>query len=238
MAIRKLFIFILSASFFVFVIPVKAQKNYKNINSIPKNVKHNNKTIKLKYGFQIIVNKEGEPLDSKYYSHLVIKRHGKTIFRDKLKDTLNEYEFKDKLYPIIDSLNGNTFEILVEVNDRPSKSYLRYFKIVNDKILKIKELPTFFGKAANLDNDSNLEYAGIRDLVEFISEEKVYYNPILYYEITSNGIVLDSVLTIRKNKYIYGRFMGFRSSENKVVSNKKTNLKIDKEIARIMKACK
>ena len=40
-----------------------------------------------------------------------------------------------------------------------------------------------------------------------------YYNPILYYQVTENGIFLDSTITIMKNTIKWGGFYGFEISD-------------------------
>jgi hypothetical protein len=190
------------------------------------------KVLKLKHNFEIIVGQSEDFGDLVTYTHFVLTHNGRQIYSDTTSST--EYEFGSKLYPIIRIIDKATFEILVEINDRPSRNYLKYFKVSNNKIVENKKIPTFISKAKNLDNDKRLEYAGFWDWSESWGEdgELTAYNPILYYELTSEGIILDRQLTIKKNKEIYGHFHGFQYSEKVVIRTSECK-KWDTEIDRI-----
>lgn len=145
--------------------------------------------IKLKHDFEILVGKGEDFGDFITFLSFELSHKDKTIFID---TSQTEYEFGAKLYPIINSIDSETFELLVEINDRPNKNYLKYFKIRNDSLIEIKNLPTFISKASNLDNDKYMEYAGFWDYSQMwgTNDDTVAYNPIIYYEINENGIFL------------------------------------------------
>jgi len=197
-------------------------------SSIDKQVQ---KTIKLDNDFEIKVGEKEDFEKFETYTLFILTHKNKQLYLD---TSLTEYEFGDKFYPIVRQLDKETFEILVEVNDRPSKNYLKYFKVHIDKIVNTEKLPTFISSASNLDADYNLELAGFWDWGETWVDNGslTAYNPIIYYELRPSGITLDSTLTINKNKEIYGDFHGFKYNE-KVEIKTSENKKRDNEIDRI-----
>ena len=188
--------------------------------------------IKLDNDFEIKVGQKEDFGKFKTYTLFILTHKGKQLYFDA---SLTEYEFGDKLYPIFRQLDKETFEILVEVNDRPSKNYLKYFKVYQDKIVRTEKLPTFISKASNLDADNNLELAGFWDYTEtWVANGSITaYNPIIYYELKPAGIIIDTTLTIEKNKEFYGAFHGLKYDE-KIKIKSIDNKKIDNEINRIV----
>lgn len=170
------------------------------------------KNIKLDYDFEIRVGQKEDYEKFETYTLFILMHKNKQLFTD---TSLTEYEFGDKLYPLIRQLDNETFEILVEVNDRPNKNYLKYFKVYQDKIVSTDKLPTFISGPSNLDIDDNLEFAGFWEWGETWGDNRslTAYNPIIYYELKPDGITLDTTLTIIKNKEIYGDFHGFEYDE-------------------------
>jgi len=189
------------------------------------------KTIKLDFDFEIKVGQKEDFEKFETYTLFILTHKNKQLYLD---TSLTEYEFGDKLYPIVRQLDNETFEILVEVNDRPSKNYLKYFKVLKDKIVRTENLPTFISKASNLDSDDNLEFVGFQDWGETWGDNGslTAYNPLIYYELKPIGLTLDSTLTISKNKEIYGDFYGFRYNEKIEIKTSETK-KRDNEIDRI-----
>jgi hypothetical protein len=201
--------------------------NLQTKSSIDKQVQ---KTIKLDSDFEIKVGQKENFEKFETYTLFILTHKNKEFYLD---TSLTEYEFGDKLYPIFRQLDKKTFEILVEVNDRPSKNYLKYFKVYQDKIVSTEKLPTFISRASNLDTDDNLELAGFWDWGETWDENGLLtaYNPLIYYELRPSGITLDSTLTVSKNKEIYGDFQGFKYNEKieiKTSENKKRDAEIDR----------
>ncbi len=188
-------------------------------------------TIKLDNDFEIKVGQKEDLETFETHMLFILEHKNKQLYID---TSSAEYEFGDKLYPMVRKLDNETFEILVEVNDRPSKNYLKYFKVHKDKIVRIEKLPTFISKPSNLDTDDNLELAGFWEWGEMFGENYslTAYNPIIYYELRPSGITLDSALTISINKEIYGCFHGFDYNEN-VEIKMSENKKWDEEINRI-----
>jgi hypothetical protein len=197
-------------------------------SSIDKQIQ---KTIKLDNDFEIKVGQKEDFEKFETYTLFILTHKNKQLYID---TSMTEYEFGDKLYPIFRQLDKETFEILVEVNDRPSKNYLKYFKVHQDKIVSTKKLPTFISTASNLDTDDNLEFAGFWAWGEIWGDNGslTAYNPIIYYELKPTGLTLDSSLTISKNKEIYDDFYGFKYNEKVEIKTSETK-KWEYEIDRI-----
>lgn len=197
-------------------------------SSIDKQVQN---TIKLENDFEIKVGQKEDFEKFETYTLFILTHKNKQLYID---TSLTEYEFGDKLYPIVRQLDNEIFEILVEVNDRPSKNYLKYFKVYQDKIVSTEKLPTFISKPSNLDTDDNLEFAGFWDWGETWGDNGslTAYNPIIYYELKPSGITMDSTLTISKNKEIYGDFHGFKYNEKVEIKTSETQKRAN-EIDRI-----
>ena len=190
------------------------------------------KTLQLNFGFRVALGQEEDFKNFKTYSFFELSKSGKIVYTD----TLLEYEFGDKMYPIILQTGKNKFELLFEVNDRPNKNYLERLTIKDESILKIDSLPTFITNSGDLDNDGTKEYAGFWEYNEVWgeSETKTDYNPILYYKITTTGLQLDSLLTKGKNTMIYGQFHGFKFNDDIEMPIRVSDM-FKKELKRIMK---
>jgi hypothetical protein len=170
------------------------------------------KTIKLDFNFIVSLGKEEDYEKFKTYKLFHLTRNNTTIFIDSL---LTEYEFENKLFPIIIKTEDNSFELLFEINDRPNKNYLKRLIVKDNKLVRQDKLPTFEAKPIDINNDGITEYAGYWDYSQVWGDDNnlTAYNPILYYSITTKGLLLDSLLTIERNKMIYGEFYGFEFSE-------------------------
>jgi hypothetical protein len=186
--------------------------------------------LNLKYVFKAEFCRGDDYGSFSTYSTVVLYHNNIKLFTD----TNYEYELGDKLYPIVNAINLSTFEILLEVNDRPSKNFLWFIRINRDKVIKKQKLPTFISKPLDLEGNNILYFAGYWGYNEVWGNksELTDYNPILYYKLSRNGIVLDSALTVKKNTLIYGKFMGFEDSTDKPVSVK-LGKKFQVEIAKI-----
>jgi len=207
---------------------VNSADSLQTKSSIDKQVQ---KTIKLDNDFEIKVGQKEDYEKFETYTLFILTHKNRQLYVD---TSLTEYEFGDTLYPIVRQLDQETFEILVEVNDRPNKNYLKYFKVHQDKIVSTEKLPTFISKASNIDTDDNLEFAGFWDWGETWGENGslTAYSPIIYYELKPTGLTLDSTLTISKNKEIYGDFYGFKYNEKVEIKTDETK-KWEYEIDRI-----
>lgn len=156
---------------------------------------------------------------------LAIRRGGQLIYQDSTGDGLTYTEFSEpsseRLYPIWVPTGPGAGELLLAYNNRPSRDRARRFFIRGNEVVKLDTLPTFDEPARDLDRDGRPEYHGLPDYGEQWTDEqgrqRATYNPTLYYERRPGGLVLDSTLTIRKARAQYGRFYGFRYSEQPVI---------------------
>jgi hypothetical protein len=174
----------------------------------------NSVNIILPYGFEI--------------TGCSIKKNGITIFKD---STDPVYYNKNYLYPIIRDLGNNCFELLLQYANGPNMDLVQHFIIKNNKVIKLDTLPSFFSKARKLDNDSLLEYAGVWDYGEVWGEnaDSTDAGPIYFYEVRKYGIVMDSILTIKINKRIYGKtFDVFHLKNNWGYDNHKISPKLER----------
>jgi hypothetical protein len=171
------------------------------------------KTIELDFDFIVSVGQEEDFEKFKTYTYFQLTRKNTTIFID---SSLTEYEFGNNLFPIIIKTGDNSFELLFEINDRPSKNYLKRLFIKDNKLVRQDKLPTFEGKPIDINQDGIKEYAGFWDYSQVWGDDNnlTAYNPILYYSVTTKGLLLDSLLTRERNEMIYGKFYGFAFSEN------------------------
>ena len=195
--------------------PVKAiHKEFgQTLNTEINNyTEQNQKQINLDFGFKLIVGQEEELEKVMTYTYLKLIRYNTTIYVD---SSFTEYECGNKLFPIILKTGDNSFELLIEVNNRPNKNYLKRLYIKGDKLSKQDILPTFESNPIDINKDGIKEYAGFWDYSQVWGENNDFtaYNPILYYSVTSNGLRLDSLLTKQRNEMIYGVFYGFSFSE-------------------------
>jgi hypothetical protein len=170
------------------------------------------KRIQLEHGFEIKAGgyEQLGPLET--YTLLVVTRSGKEVFKD---SSLTEYTFGNTHYPEVTRIGQETFELLLQVNDRPNRDYLRWVKVQRNQLVKSDSLPLFIAEAANLDEDKAPERAGYWGGGEVWGENNALtaYNPILYYEQSPEGLRLDSTLTRTRNQLIYGNFPGFDLGE-------------------------
>ena len=107
------------------------------------------KSIKLTNGFTVKVGKGDDYETFITYSFFELTHSDKVIFAD----TLREYEFGDKLYPIVLHTGADKYELLFEVNDRPNKNYLLRLFVQNDRVIRKDTLPTFITNAYDLNGD-------------------------------------------------------------------------------------
>ncbi len=173
----------------------------------------NRKTsFSLDYGFKVTVKDDEDFGSFKTFIYFELSRNGKLIFTDKSNI---EYEFGNKLYPIVMQTGKDNYELLFEINDRPNKNYLIRIFVKENRVICTDKLPTFVSKPVDINGDGIKEYAGFRDYGQMWGENNslTAYNPILYYSVTNSGLKLDSLLTKERNELIYGKFHGYDFNE-------------------------
>ena len=173
------------------------------------------KTFELDFDFKVTVGEEKNFGTFTTYTYFRLDKDNSTIYLDTLS---NEYEFGNNLFPIVMQTGENSFELLFEINDRPSKNYLKRLFFSNNKLVEQDKLPIFEAKAQDINGDGIEEYAGYWDYAQAWGENNslTAYNPILYYSVTKTGLKLDSVMTRKRNEVIYVEFYGFSFSEKDV----------------------
>jgi hypothetical protein len=190
-------------------------------------------TKTLEYGFQI--NGTDREYFEQYgvFTKLEVVRNGTRLFEH---DYIEEFEI-ETLESYVFKLDGeNSFELVFECTSPPSKPWLTLYRLENDKIISIKKLPSMDVKPINLDDDDLLEFAGYWNWSEVYGSdyEFISYNPLLFYEVTGEGIKIDSVLTVKTNEEIWGQFEGFEYSD-KIPKDSKSARKLEEMIERFKK---
>jgi len=167
-------------------------------------------------------NSEVNPMDTVAVRQLAdgfsvhISKAGKAeIFRFDQRlysDTALEYILESKRYPIFKKIDTNSYQLLLETQELPSRDLTVVFNIKDGQVKKEKhKLPLLDDKPEIIAGEAI--YSGFWDYGEDwdVKNSKRYttYNPMMYYKFTPAGITLDSALTISRIKKIYGRFRGF-----------------------------
>lgn len=168
--------------------------------------------IQLSYDIKIKMPTPGKKFDScKHYSHILISKGNETIFQD---TTSNEYKFLcNAFYTKARKLNDNRYEILIEEFDGPDIDKTLALYIKNNRYEKAQILPYFAASPEDIDQDGKKECYGIVQTMDAYGNDSCYYNPTLYYEITDDGILFDSVLTKKKIIEMWGGFYGYLQSD-------------------------
>lgn len=177
----------------------------------------NLKMIKLNNDFIVRVGNEEDYEKFKTYTYFQLTRNNSIIYVD---SSLTEYEFGNKLFPMVLKTGENSFELLFEINNRPGRNYLKRLFIKNNQLVTQDKVPAFEAKSIDLNRDGIKEYAGYWDYPEEWGKnyELMTYSPILYYALTEKGLRLDSALTKERNELIYGKFYGYEYSEEFALS--------------------
>jgi hypothetical protein len=137
------------------------------------------------------------------------------FFYDKIlfKDSLNEYwltGYESDQYPKFLHCSDSSYQLLIEVDERPNNDELFRLKISNDGQTQQDRLPLFFWNPTDIDNDGKLELTGTLTNGETIANgDTAFYNPTLVYEFSNNCLTLDSSSTIKLNKGVWSKFYGY-----------------------------
>jgi len=140
------------------------------------------------------------------YIHIQIWVSNQKVFED---TTETEYLFDNKEWPKVIKTSDGTCLLYLKIFDAPDFNKLHQFTIHASKLIKIDTLPYFYESAKEI--DGNQVYCGILNIVETpcTNCDSCYYNPKLYYRFTENGILLDSILTVKMNTKHWKGFYGF-----------------------------
>lgn len=152
--------------------------------------KNQTEAMNLKYGFKLI----GE-LNMEYESTFRVYKKV-TIFRNNVlvySDSTCEFERFSAKIPQVHTFKNHSFGILLESFEAPSKNRLQYILLQKNKVLRKENLPLFFNTKKNLDKDDYSEVAGVWDYFQTSHEDPMFYEPVIYYEFSPKGIVLDNL---------------------------------------------
>ena len=209
---KKLLILMIGLSILIFCNQNRKEKSNKKEIVISQGIDSDFKTFDIDFGFKVTIGKEEDFETFKTYTYFELKRNNNIIYVDR---SLIDYEFGNALFPIAIQTGDNSFELLFEINNRPSKNYLNRFIIRDDKLIEQDNLPVFEAESKDINNDGIKEYSGIWHYSQIWGENNniTAYSPILYYSVTETGLQLDSTLTRERNELIYGQFYGFLFSE-------------------------
>jgi hypothetical protein len=130
--------------------------------------------------------------------------NGKVVYK---ADSLTEFEFDKKAYPIVTQIGPKKFQLLLEQNERPSKNLILHLVIENSKIVSKKLIPSFDSSFINSNNQR--VYCGIYDNNQEDEHKRVSYIPTLFFIDSKKGFLLDSNRTVLYNKKVWGKFYGF-----------------------------
>ncbi|MBN2769480.1 MAG: hypothetical protein JXR90_02165 [Spirochaetes bacterium] len=185
--------------------------DYDTLNNLPQfnPIVADNSLLKdLGYGFTIAFADSEEFKDFKMYFDISLYKDDKIVFVD------SDYEFEiNNNYPSIRKI-GDNYEILLLVNDRPSINKLLMLIVNKDKSISKEIIPYFQMLPKDIDLDGKLELVGIVSDYEMQGEDNIMpYVPILVYEYTDRGILLDAIETKKANIRVYDSFYGFDYSE-------------------------
>lgn len=140
------------------------------------------------------------------YTHIQIWVSNQKVYED---TTETEYLFDNKEWPKVIKTPNGTCLLYLKIFDAPDFNKLHQFTISNSKLTKMDTLPYFYEPTKEIDGER--VYCGILNVVETPCSncDSCYYNPKLYYKLTENGILLDSLLTIKMNTKQWKGFYGF-----------------------------
>lgn len=152
-------------------------------------------------------------IDAEYYQcepdwkiNLKIKIGNYIVFN---ADSLNEYEFKESYWPTFIRIDKNTFQVLLEVNDRPAKNKIQLLEFEGLNLTQNQVIPHFQHEGSDIDHDGILEFTSYLDYLEPCHTDSSYYIPLICYENTNKRFKLDTIATKDLNTQIWGDFFGF-----------------------------
>ena len=167
------------------------------------------RTFKKNLTNEIVVTGLIDSEEPDYVFSLKCQINGKVVYK---ADSLTEFEFDKKFYPLVTQIGPNKFELLLEQNERPSKNLILHLVIENSKVVSNKLIPSFDSSFINSNNQR--VYCGIYDYNQENELKRVSYIPTLFFIDSKQGLLLDSNRTILYNKKVWGKFYGFSPNHN------------------------
>jgi len=151
------------------------------------------------------------------YKNLKLVYDDDLIYENKHKTFLTNFG----ILPIIRELDNGQVEALLGVKTSSTSNILRLL-IEEKRVLSQERLPLFSGGHKNVDKDEAVEFMGyLENYGDYCMYcDSVYYNPLLIYEMRSDGFVLDSVATCRWIEKHYETFRGFEADSSLVVKRR------------------
>jgi len=173
--------------------------------------------VSLDFGFRVLYggfvedlsfnHRQGHFVQLYTYDHIEIRKNDIVIYAS--PNNRIEYELGDSVAePFVLQTGDSRFEIFLPTNDRRRGSTRRFF-VVNNEVVKQDTLPGFISMPKYLSDDGVKRLAGFSLNGVPGDEGFVSFQPILYFSLTENGVVFDSIFTNKKNEMI---FEGFESS--------------------------
>ena len=136
------------------------------------------------------------------------------IFLDEnqiFRDTKKEYwlsGLESNQYPRLLECVDGSFQLLIEVDERPNQNELQLFSISKNGQIQHNEVPIFNWNPRDIDHNGKLEVMGVLTNGETIAKgDTALYNPTLVYELSNRCLMLDSSATIKINDV--GKFHGY-----------------------------
>lgn len=202
------------------ILLISAACSEKEVESIesptteaPSVVESQSETVQLLDGYQVkFLNKEALNDSISLFNSVEILKGGTIVWE--MHDSL-QFEKTNPSFPKLLSLNPEEKVVFLEVCDRPRQNKVLILKLNGTKMLTWQVGPLFVGQPKNMDNDPQVEWAGMQEEPEIWEEKKQIrfpYDPMLYFQVDANGVKIDSALTVERNNAIYGDFFGFQYS--------------------------
>ena len=167
--------------------------------------------------FNIFGKIDADYNDEIIYYDIEIRQYDSTIYHDSLDMIVNKKEpVKARLFQ-----NEGRKLLIYVADDRPLKDKLRMLFFNNDSLIKVEKVPNFFNQIKTIEKKPKI-YSDYLDFTEAycMKCDTSYYNPILAYQISFSGAVIDSALTIKMNKEKLGDFYGFSPSYDILIVKK------------------
>lgn len=123
------------------------------------------------------------------------------------------------LLPIVQPLSDEVTELLLGFWNQKFQTKILRLQCNNKRVLYQDTLPAFNAHPTDLDRDRREEFSGYlaENEVYCVGCDSAYYNPLLFYEITKNGVQLDSAVTKKWIEEHYDSFYGFRPNKKLIV---------------------